>query len=550
MDFLKNQIVRLQEQFKTLNATQKMLAGALVAIIVMTLYGWSNFAGRAEMEPLLNQAMSSEDMGEIQKQLASAGIKYRLVGDRIEVPADRKYEAIAMAGFAGALPRDTGKGFDDMTAKMSPFSSTLEQAAALNRGKQNTLSQILRYFPRVRNAAVIIDPTKERGFGNGTEPSATVYLNLRSKGVPDQRLINAAADMVVGAVANLKRERVRVIVDEASYTPRGSDDLGGIDPNLRLGILRSNEQYLREKLMVLFSHIEGVRVDVSVMPNLDQTETTKSTVDPTNKVQLVVSEETQTEENKGAGTSGGDPGMVANGQLGMGGAAVGGESVGGTHEKMSTQSKVDWGTGKLHVIKPPGDVKITSASMLVPRSHFVQVLKKMGGSEKEPDQAALDKFIAGEVVKLKVGLKTTLALASDDAVYVDSFTDLLPLAMGIPQAAGTSMTILATDHMKEITLGVLALVSLFMVSMMVKKSVPRVTSSSSSSSPPPLKASPRLDANEEMVGEVSENNPVLEGMELDEESVRSQQVISQVSNLVGENPEAAATMVKRWMNRS
>jgi flagellar biosynthesis/type III secretory pathway M-ring protein FliF/YscJ len=230
----------------------------------------------------------------------------------------------------------------------------------------------------------------------------------------------------------------------------------------------------------------------------------------------------------------------------LGGAVSAGAGVGGTHEKNRTEMKVDFGGKEIRVITPPGDVKITSASMLVPRSHFVQVLKKMGGSEKEPDQATLDKFIAGEVVKLKAGVKTALALASDDAVYVDSFTDLLPLAMGIPQAAGTSMTLLATDHMKEITLGVLALASLLMVSMMVKKSVPRVTAAAAS----PLKASPQLDANEEMVGEVSENNPVLEGMELDEESVRSQQVISQVSNLVGENPEAAATMVKRWMNRS
>ncbi|MCY2955395.1 MAG: hypothetical protein NTU53_25995 [Planctomycetota bacterium] len=544
MDFLKNQIVRLQEQFKTLNATQKMLAGALVAIIVMTLYGWTSFAGKAEMEPLLSQSMSSDDIGEIQKHLASSGIKYRVVGDRIEVPTDRKYEAMAM--LAQDLPRETKSAFAEMIAKGNPFSSNLQQATLYNIALQDTLSQVLRRFPRVRNADVFINPSKERGFGR-TDASATVHLNMKSRVVPDQKLVTAAADLVAGA-ASLKREQVKVIVDEASYTPRGSDELGGIDPDARLAMVRNNEQYLRERLMWLFSYIEGVRVDVSVKPNLDRTETTKKTVDPTNKVQLVVSEETQNEENNGAATSGGDPGMVTNGQLGMGGAAVGSESVGGTHEKMRTEMKVDYGIGELRVIKPPGDVEITSASMLVPRSHFVQVLKKMGGSEKEPDQATLDKFIAGEVAKLKVGLKTRLALASDDAVYVDSFTDLAPLAMAIPQAAGTSIALLATDHMKEITLGVLALASLFMVSMMVKKSVPRVVTAAAAAAA--IKAPRQLGEGEEMVGEVSENNPVLEGVELDDESVRSQQVMAQVSDLVGENPEAAAMMVKRWMNRA
>ena len=41
----------------------------------------------------------------------------------------------------------------------------------------------------------------------------------------------------------------------------------------------------------------------------------------------------------------------------------------------------------------------------------------------------------------------------------------------------------------------------------------------------------------------------LDGMELDEESVKAQEMIGQVSTLVRENPDAAATLVKRWLNR-
>ena len=40
------------------------------------------------------------------------------------------------------------------------------------------------------------------------------------------------------------------------------------------------------------------------------------------------------------------------------------------------------------------------------------------------------------------------------------------------------------------------------------------------------------------------------GMELDEDSVKAQQMLNQVSNLVAENPDAAANLVKRWLNRS
>ena len=55
---------------------------------------------------------------------------------------------------------------------------------------------------------------------------------------------------------------------------------------------------------------------------------------------------------------------------------------------------------------------------------------------------------------------------------------------------------------------------------------------------------------DEVAGEVRESGPLLDGMELDEDSVKAQQMLSQVANLVEENPDAAATLVKRWLNRS
>ena len=45
MDFLKNQLARLQQQFNQLTASQKMLSVSLVAIMVMTLLWWGRYAG-------------------------------------------------------------------------------------------------------------------------------------------------------------------------------------------------------------------------------------------------------------------------------------------------------------------------------------------------------------------------------------------------------------------------------------------------------------------------------------------------------------------------
>ena len=53
----------------------------------------------------------------------------------------------------------------------------------------------------------------------------------------------------------------------------------------------------------------------------------------------------------------------------------------------------------------------------------------------------------------------------------------------------------------------------------------------------------------EIAGEAGMGEQMLDGMELDDDSVRAQQMIDQVSTMVKENPDGAASLVKRWMNK-
>jgi flagellar biosynthesis/type III secretory pathway M-ring protein FliF/YscJ len=68
---------------------------------------------------------------------------------------------------------------------------------------------------------------------------------------------------------------------------------------------------------------------------------------------------------------------------------------------------------------------------------------------------------------------------------------------------------------------------------------------STESAPPPP-----LVVGEDLAGEVGEGNALLDGMELDDDAVRAQQMIGQVSSMVKENPDAAAQLVKRWLDRA
>src|SRR4029453_19156706 len=121
MDLFKSQFERIQQQLAGLSASQKMLAGALVAVMVLTLMHWGRYAGESELEPLLSTPIAAEEVQRISQQLEATGVKYEISGDRILVPPEKRAKVFATLGMAGALPHNTSDGFDEIVKKISPW---------------------------------------------------------------------------------------------------------------------------------------------------------------------------------------------------------------------------------------------------------------------------------------------------------------------------------------------------------------------------------------------------------------------------------------------
>src|SRR5580700_5276673 len=216
MDLLKAQLARLSQQFAALSASQRMLAVALVAIMGMTLFWWTHYAGEAEMVPLLNQSFSQTDMSQITARLAAKDINYTVSGDRIMVPADRNIEILADLGFAHLLPMKTDEGFDDIVAKMSPWDSQSKTSQMWLEAKNRTLASVIEGFPGVSSATVMIDQSDERRLdGEDVTPTAMVALvtDGASQDLNMRQLATAAADVLSGAVSGLRRGKVAVTIN-------------------------------------------------------------------------------------------------------------------------------------------------------------------------------------------------------------------------------------------------------------------------------------------------------------------------------------------------
>src|SRR5258706_12927984 len=142
MDFLKNQSGRLQQQFNQLTASQKMLSVSLVIIMAMTLVWWGRYAGQAEMEPLLEQDLAAEDLAHVIADLRGRGIPYIPSGNRVLVPADRKYEVLGSLMYQEIIPRDSSSAIAEAGKSGSPFDSAEQQRDHRNESRQMKLSAI------------------------------------------------------------------------------------------------------------------------------------------------------------------------------------------------------------------------------------------------------------------------------------------------------------------------------------------------------------------------------------------------------------------------
>ncbi len=100
--------------------------------------------------------------------------------------------------------------------------------------------------------------------------------------------------------------------------------------------------------------------------------------------------------------------------------------------------------------------------------------------------------------------------------------------------------------MKYVGLGGLAVISLAMMFMMVRKAGARAELPSPAEVagiPPTLLQSDHGD----IVGEAEQSALALEGVELDDDALRRQPMLDQISDMVNKNPDEAAGLLRRWI---
>jgi flagellar biosynthesis/type III secretory pathway M-ring protein FliF/YscJ len=548
MDLLKKQLEKIQQQLTGLSASQKMLTASLVAIMVMTFVWWGRYASTSEMEPVFNSALSADDLNNVKRVLRAEGIPFIPSGDQILVPSEKKDYAVAALAYEQVLPKDSTGTFDDVFNKLSPFTPQSVTDKMSNVALQQTLARVISKMHDVAEAQVIIDPTHDRLFEGSVEPKATVNVRMRNGKQGSKKLAEAIAEWVSGSNAHMRRSRVSVIIEDRVYPIRDRD---ANTPDGEIDEQQANAEHRNEeKIKTALGYFSGDVIAV-VTAKIDTVTSHKSATSHPSALVKEKSSESETTNTVTPQPAAAEPGTVPNSAIAVPQASAPGTS---EHEKNRSENVVIPDEVQEDTSKPAGAATVVSATVSVPRSYFIKIAQSMNpsASSKEPDPADIDTAFAKERPTILEKVMHAVGLQDEKAVTVDMYFDApLLMASGASTAIGTSssspMTVTLSGHMREIAIGLLALLSLFMVSMMVKKSAPPApVVAAAIETQEPIMLGGRLD----IAGEVSEGGQTLDGMELDEDAIKAQQMVEQVSTMVKENPDAAANMVKRWLNRS
>ncbi|MDB5355860.1 MAG: Flagellar biosynthesis/type secretory pathway lipoprotein-like protein [Phycisphaerales bacterium] len=552
MDLFKAQIDRIQKQLAGLTPSQRMLTAALVAIMVMTLVWWGRYAGEPEMEALLPQAISADELSRVLIELDAKGIKHTMSGDRLLVPSDRKLEALAGLMYSHALPRSAKEGFDEVLKNINPLSSQSSNDEIWNKAKEGMAAQLIRDFPGVADAQVMMDPHQVVRIVGGIDSSASVAIKMQPGSKSTSQLVDAAADVVQGALSSLSRRNIRVVVDGVPRRPHLETDPTN-DPGDQLEMVKAAETHLEEKVQKQLHYMPGMTVSVTVHLNTSREHLNSTTYDPKGVVSKEYEIKQKTDENTPAVANSGEPGVSSN--LSAPSANVdssinGGGAGSSNHDETETKIQNSIPKTDIDRVTPPGEATPLSAAVSIPLSYFANIYTRENPGVKDPTETQMQSLIDRKLPEMRHQVASCTGLKVDTDVAIETYMDPAPVTEAAVPAAttGLSVSLLAGGHVKEIALAGLAMVSLFMVSMVVRKGAPaQAVAVAMPAGPAPAAI---LVSGEALAGEAGGGDSLLDAVELDEDAVRAQQMLDQVTTMVKENPESAATLVKRWLNRT
>lgn len=584
MDQLRRVLATIAKHLGQMGTTQKLLVGSLAVIVFMAIFVVAQYTGRADMGPLMPGVASAEQVKAL-PVLRNAGFKVEDRGGVVYVAASDRAAAQAALAQSGQMPADTALMFRNILEKQSWQMSRQQNDQLFTIALQNELAGVISHFGGVERATVIIDAPERQGLGAAVaRPTASATVFMKGGGALEQSQVDAIAHLVAGARAGLKAENVRVIDGTSGRQRKPTGDNEAL-PTTYLEQQARVENQMQSKLMELFAYIPG-RI-IAVTAQVDVTRSSHTTTSFLEKGTGTVAlarriNETSNTSSEAAGAA--EPGIGSNVTADINRA----RGAAGTKTEQTTNEKEmdnHVGSRTEEVFDPKGMPTMVAVSLNVPRSYVAGLIKQAkagaapaggagaaGGAAgaAEPTEAEIvDKFskeVRPALVQMILphvrAVSAEAARAADPGAAAKLLeaqiaVGLIPLDLGPMNGmgsaggpTGTAGGLLGTSlalgggMIEKVLVGALALVSLGMMVVMVRKSS---RSADLPSAEELVGVPPKLETTSDLMGEAEESDTPMAGIEVGEDQASANKMLEQVGDMVKSSPESAAKLVNRWI---
>ncbi len=547
-----------------LGTIEKLLVASVVIIVAMTFFLVSQYASRTAVVP----AAMVGDPAQMSRALAT------LEGQGIRAETNASGEILVESDYVARVqgllmeqrivPPNTATFIEKLIESRSWMNSRQDNHQQYWAIYSQHLSDILSYFQGLRHAQVTIDMPDQAGLGRAMRtPSASVYV-WPTRGELSQDSVDAIAEGIAGSVAGLEPTQVKVVDGVSGLAYRSYDDR-------RMTARQALEQQfqiegmLEDKIADFLNDIPGL--SVSVMARVDSARrTSQSTL--FQKPLSGLTRESRTERTQQGSTQGGVAGTRSNEPLSVSGGSATGSSFTETTEDSEFENMFP--STIENVEDPGGDLQGVSVMLGVPRSYVVRLLEQdapAAAEEAEPEAPSAEE-IANRFDLLRSDLESRMQLVlgnvvagdpADVAVTVSMHSDMRIVgaatgggfgfggASGGGGSSGGFMGLAGDGLIDKAVLGLLALVSVAMMAMLVRKATKRPELPTAEEL---VGVPPALQSDSDLYGEAEEGDVPMSGIELDEEQVRAGKMLDQVGELVSASPETAASLLQSWVAAS
>jgi flagellar M-ring protein FliF len=314
---LSASFAQLIDAYLKLPLNQKILFPFLLALSVWAIVFVAQWANKADYVVLFSD-LESADAGAVIERLKTMKVAYEVRGDGRTVaisPPEMVHEMRLQLASEGIPSKGTvgWEVFDGVSLGL-----TQQQEWSLRiRAKQGELERTIAALEAVQAVRVHISEPEHRGFGkNEQQATASVLLRLRAGGELDRKQIKGIANLVAGSVQGLKPENVTIIDSNGNPLTQSEEErkneLDGGGESYRIEYQRTVERGYIDRIEQMLQKVLGPGKAVArVTADIDysSSEREEESYDPGGQV---IRSERTIAEGTGASQRGGVPGVTSN----------------------------------------------------------------------------------------------------------------------------------------------------------------------------------------------------------------------------------------------